>query len=302
MTMQRKPAIFAVLFSLILGVAFGVAAQSETPELAQPETLLDVLDVPLCAEFLQGAADLDAETATQITPEGAVAQTILLFDLTALERNDLLDLIRFQSKDAVAAKAQALPVQSFETVAEAETANGSTNGLYGWMTLFYDADNAPLCRTTAYPAVGGSSEPLTLITFQGFIAQMVSAVQLDSTRYQADAFCSFDTPQYCEAIFMGDDTAENIVGTEGSDLISGAGGNDTLDGREGSDFIDGGDGDDMIIGGGGSDVISGGDGDDVIYGGSGGDIIRGDGGNDSIEGQEGLDTLDGGEGVDTVNQ
>lgn len=295
MVMQRKPALFAVLFCLIFGSVFaiGVAAQGDPPELSPPETLLDVLDVPLCAEFKRSAMDLDPDTLTQITPEGAVDQRVLLFDLSALERRDLMDLIRFQSKDSVAAKAEALPLVTLETVADAEAANGSTNGLYGWLTLFYDADNAPLCRTTAYPAVGGSSEPLVVITFQGFIAQMVSTAQLDVARYQADGFCSFDTPQYCEAIFMGDDTDENIVGTEGRDLISGAGGNDTLSGRGGNDFIDGGDGD---------DVISGGDGDDVIYGGSGDDIIRGDRGNDSIEGQEGLDTLDGGEGVDTVNQ
>src|SRR5690606_32299590 len=157
MVMQHKPALFAILFSLVFVIAAGAAAQDDAPELALPETLLDVLDVPLCAEFSRSAVALDADAATQITPEGASAQTVLLFDLTALERNDLLDLIRFESKTAVAAKAEALPLQSMEAVAEAETANGSTNGLYGWMTVFYDADNAPLCRTTAYPAVGGST-------------------------------------------------------------------------------------------------------------------------------------------------
>lgn len=304
MKMDYRQPFLAVCvgLALMLALAVGVVAQDDAPELALPETLLEALDVPLCVEFTSDPVERDAEAATTITPEGAVAQAVLLFDLSALERHDLLDLIRFESKAAVAAKAETLPLQSIETVTEAETANGSTNGLYGWLTLFYDVDNAPLCRTTAYPAVGGAVEPLALISFQGFIAQMVSAVQLDTTRYQADAFCSFETPQYCEAIFMGDDTDETIVGTDGRDFISGAGGNDTLDGRAGGDFIDGGDGDDVISGGGGSDVISGGDGDDIIYGGDGGDVIRGDGGNDSIEGQEGLDTLDGGEGVDTVNQ
>ena len=306
MFFANKRLFLPVLLSAILmsALAWGVTAQNESaPELAAPETLLDALDVAVCAEFKAAAEPVvEADTATAITPGGAAGQTVLVFDLSALDYADVLDLIRFQSKDAVAAKAEALRLQPVEAVAEAETANGAASGLYGWLTVYYDADGAALCRTTAYPAVGGASEPLALVSFQGFIAQMVSAARLDTTRYQADAFCGFDTPQYCEAIFMGDDTAENIVGTEGSDLISGAGGNDTLDGREGDDMIDGGDGDDLIIGGGGSDVISGGDGDDVIYGGSGDDVIRGDGGDDSIEGQEGLDTLDGGEGVDTVNQ
>jgi hypothetical protein len=301
----KKSPFLPVLVTAVVALALvaGAAAQDDAPELAPPDTLLDALELPVCAEFKTSAGSAaSAETAIQITPEGATDASIFVFDLSDFDRNDVLDLIRFESKDAVAAKAAQLPLQSIEAVADAETSNDADGALYGWLTVFYDADNAALCRTTAYPAIGGADEPLMLVSFQGFIAHLVSAARLDTSRYQADAFCSFETPQYCDAIFMGDDTAENIVGTDGGDLISAAGGNDTVDGRDGDDVIDGGGGDDVIIGGGGSDVISGGDGDDVIYGGSGGDVIRGDAGDDSIEGQEGLDTLDGGEGIDTVNQ
>ncbi len=306
MIFSKKSTFLPVLLCALVAVllAAGVSAQNAgAPELATPVTLLDALDLPVCAEYMTAAEmPVAAETAAQITPEGASAQSVLVFDLSTLDYADVLQLLRFESKEAVAAKAEALPLQPVDAMAEVETANGTDSGLYGWLTVYFDAGGAALCRTTAYPAVGGATEPLALVSFQGFIAQMVSAARLDTTRYQADAFCSFDTPQYCDAIFMGDDSANHLVGSEGDDLISGAGGNDTLEGREGDDVIDGGDGDDSIVGGGGGDVISGGDGDDVIYGGSGDDVIHGDGGDDSIEGQEGLDTLDGGEGVDTVHQ
>lgn len=298
MFLNRSRALWTkiTLLALALSLATAISAQEEPPELA---TLLDALEVPLCAEFSADALLVaDTNTPARITPADAVDQTVLVFDLSSLDRDDMLDLIRFESKDAVAAKAAEMPVQAYDDAIETDTAGS----LYGWLTVFYDADGAPLCRTTAYPAIGGGDAPLALVSFQGFIAQMVSSARLDTQRYQADAFCSFDTPQYCEAIFMGDDRDESITGTEGSDLISGAGGNDTLDGRAGDDVIDGGDGNDVIIGGAGSDFITGGDGDDVIIGGDGDDIIRAGGGNDSVEGQAGLDTLDGGTGVDTVNQ
>lgn len=300
MRLARTWTFLPLLSAMLISVfASGAAAQNDaTPEQIPPETLLDALDLPVCAAFKRAEAVAPDDEAVVIVPDGADGQTVLAFDLSALDDADLLALIRFESKQAVAAKAGTLPLHTLQALAEAEPAAPS---LYGWLVIYYDADRAPLCRTTAYPAIGGAGEPLTRVSFQGFIAQMVSAAPLDARRYQADAFCSFDTPQYCEAIFMGDDTDERITGSEGSDLISGAGGSDTIDGRAGDDVIDGGSGDDSIIGGDGDDVIYGGDGDDVIIAGSGDDVVRGEAGNDSLEGGEGLDTLDGGEGVDTVH-
>lgn len=64
--------------------------------------------------------------------------------------------------------------------------------------------------------------------------------------------------------FLGDNSANTLIGTVGSDQIFGQGGADTLDGKEGLNFIWGGDGNDTINAGKGRDVIYGESGDDLI--------------------------------------
>lgn len=62
----------------------------------------------------------------------------------------------------------------------------------------------------------------------------------------------------------GNDAANYIYGSVGSDQILGLGGDDRLYGRAGDDSIDGGEGNDLIDGGGGSDILTGGLGDDTF--------------------------------------
>ncbi len=114
-------------------------------------------------------------------------------------------------------------------------------------------------------------------------------------------------------------TAQNYVGTSGSDYIRGSGENDTLDGggaRDvlmgalGDDSVSGAAGDDLLSGGAGNDTLSGGDGrddlfgdegDDCITAGADGDYASGRRGDDTIYGEGGMDTLSGGEDNDLLD-
>lgn len=79
----------------------------------------------------------------------------------------------------------------------------------------------------------------------------------------------------------GNNSSEEIEGTEGDDIIQGFGGNDDLEGDEGNDTIYGGDG---------FDIIKGDEGNDDLYGGAGFiDILIGGAGADTLTGGEGRD-------------
>ena len=66
---------------------------------------------------------------------------------------------------------------------------------------------------------------------------------------------------------IGNDTSENLPGSNGDDFIDGRGGNDTITGLGGNDDIFAGSGNDDIDGGSGFDYIRGGSGNDTIDGG-----------------------------------
>ncbi|MDQ6803547.1 MAG: hypothetical protein M3065_00975, partial [Actinomycetota bacterium] len=113
------------------------------------------------------------------------------------------------------------------------------------------------------------------------------------------------------ATIVGTQSADRLVGGDGSDIISGLGGNDRIFGGDGPDLICGDDGRDVIYGGRGDDVILGGfDGlPDRIYGGPGSDYLSGDGrlyggsGDDALftnYGDTVHDRLDGGPGNDRL--
>jgi Ca2+-binding RTX toxin-like protein len=120
-------------------------------------------------------------------------------------------------------------------------------------------------------------------------------------------------------IIVGNDNANNIVGSvgddtiygeDGADLIQGGAGDDGIKGGEGADQLDGnsgddrifGDaGDDSIVGGSGSDILLGGDGNDVLSGGTGQDRLFGGTGDDVMISGSGEDRFDGGDGMDTAD-
>ena len=92
--------------------------------------------------------------------------------------------------------------------------------------------------------------------------------------------------------YIGDDLANNWVGTTGNDYASGVGGNDSLTSGAGDDYLEGGIGNDTLYGGTGDDIIDAGNGRDVINAGDGDDIVYVNGaGADAINGGLGVDYL-----------
>ena len=90
----------------------------------------------------------------------------------------------------------------------------------------------------------------------------------------------------------GDETDDEIIGTDSNDIIFGWIGNDFLRGMAGDDVILGGEGADTIIGDTSTDVFNENDhGKDVAIGGSGDDILMGYNGSDELYGGTGDDWL-----------
>lgn len=111
---------------------------------------------------------------------------------------------------------------------------------------------------------------------------------------------------------IGNDLADNILGSRNAGFFYGRGGDDSIGGGEGNDTIDGGSGNDSLSGAGGNDSIVGGTGNDFLSGGSGNDSLDGGEGNDRVDGSSfsfvsgsfvadvnDVDTLRGGLGDDT---
>jgi Ca2+-binding RTX toxin-like protein len=65
-------------------------------------------------------------------------------------------------------------------------------------------------------------------------------------------------------IGAGNDLANTILGTSGSNTLYGLGGDDLLDGGSGADTLVGGAGNDVLIGGKGKDTLTGGAGNDIF--------------------------------------
>lgn len=292
--MRFKTGLFSVMILLsVFAFAASLSAQQESDAFEMPETLMDVIDLPVCADDL-----LEASEVGENLPEGAESRTVLVFALDSMQESDLTTLMWLDSQAAIEEQASTLALTSLNAITAGDAELTAESGLYGWLVVYFDAEGSGVCRSTAYPAadVDGSLE---MISLQDFIAQMVGGTTPDIA---PDERCTFDTPQFCEAIFIGDDTDDVIEGSSGADLIQGAAGDDTISGNEGDDYIDGGDGDDVIYGGDGDDVIIGGSGGDNLHGGDGDDVIFGGSGDDVLHGNAGLDTLDGEEGLDTVRQ
>ena len=71
---------------------------------------------------------------------------------------------------------------------------------------------------------------------------------------------------------FGNDLANTLNGTAGTNILHGLAGNDILKGLAGND---------LLAGGAGNDQLFGGDGNDVLYGGAGADILEGEAGIDT---------------------
>ncbi|CUH53532.1 calcium-binding protein [Shimia marina] len=100
-------------------------------------------------------------------------------------------------------------------------------------------------------------------------------------------------------LISGNDSDEQIFGTNGPDILSGQDGDDSLRGRDGIDFLLGGDGEDSLYGQTGTDELFGGNGDDELHGGRGDDVLYGAAGNDTLYGGPGDDDL---VGADITNR
>ncbi|MFY9469985.1 MAG: calcium-binding protein [Solirubrobacterales bacterium] len=123
------------------------------------------------------------------------------------------------------------------------------------------------------------------------------------------AFSTFAATAACLAIFAtvafaavvtGDDTSENLKGTNGADTITANGGDDKVNAKRGNDTITGDLGNDRLWAGRGDDTVNGGDGNDKLHGGDGNDTQDGGPGDDTIYAGFGVDTSYGGEGNDRL--
>ena len=90
-------------------------------------------------------------------------------------------------------------------------------------------------------------------------------------------------------LVYGDNDANRLTGTAGSDIAHG---------KNGADIIQGGEGDDFLFGDGHNDIVFGGEGNDWVEGGWGNDMLFGNEGDDTLVADSGYDDMFGGGGSD----
>ena len=110
---------------------------------------------------------------------------------------------------------------------------------------------------------------------------------------QEDVFKSYER-------MIGDEFANQLIGTNAKELMAGEDGNDMMRGGGGKDEMYGGQGNDVMYGDDGHDVMYGEDGNDFMLGGTGNDHADGGGGNDKIHLGYGFDYAQGGDGNDFI--
>lgn len=134
---------------------------------------------------------------------------------------------------------------------------------------------------TATLVVNDENEPTggDAAVFKGIVTSTESEPPASVTVTQLNTRCFG-----IDAMMVGSDTSDRIIGTAGDDVIVGLRGSDIIDGRGGNDRICGGKGNDKLRGGGGKDKLDGGQ------------------GNDKMNGGRGRDTCNGGPGADTARK
>jgi uncharacterized repeat protein (TIGR01451 family) len=99
---------------------------------------------------------------------------------------------------------------------------------------------------------------------------------------------------------QGNQKANELTGTDGTDTLRGVGNHDTLWGWGCEDDLFGGKGNDRLYGGGDDDFLRGRRNDDLLGGGPGNDRLLAGLGNDKLNGGDGADFLKGGNGKDRL--
>ncbi len=187
---------------------------------------------------------------------------------------------------------------------------GVNDGLLGPTFSFFVADQFTRVRDGDEFFYLDSAQQETLHILDPEVNDSTLADLLRDNLSVAEGYLVTDNPfiNPTENEILGDETSENIYGTNSSDLIDAGAGGDVIRGFQGNDLILGGagndnirgdNGEDTLLGGAGNDVIRGANGNDTVVGGSGDDTLFGNKGDDLIDGQAGNDVLYGGFGADT---
>lgn len=157
--------------------------------------------------------------------------------------------------------------------------------------IFRDTGASSLSVTPIFTAATAVSPAQVAITSGGVTKTFPAGP------YGANTFVFPDSSR----LYLGDETAQNVVGQAGrSNALFGGGGDDTLTGAERADLLQGNQGADLISGGEGDDTLFGGQGDDVIFLGAGRNFAHGNLGNDTLVALDGASTMLGGQGQDNI--
>ena len=182
------------------------------------------------------------------------------------------------------------------------------------INLFLFGDDLTFADLTITATTDGTG---SIITVPGEDGQnngiTITLEGVASTDVTADMFeFSNKTPEFSgpDVIpLLGDEGADNLVGTESTNYISGGEGDDTITVTGAViNYAHGGEGDDQITGGAGfMDILVGGEGDDTIDGGTGTNYVHGGEGDDTFVIQAGqtsttiYDFTDGDDQIDLSN-
>ena len=104
-----------------------------------------------------------------------------------------------------------------------------------------------------------------------------------------DAYADQSASALVGNLVYGDNDANRLTGTAGSDIAHG---------KNGADVIQGGAGNDFLFGDGHNDIVFGGEGNDWVEGGWGNDMLFGNEGDDTLVADSGYDSMFGGGGSD----
>ncbi len=213
---------------------------------------------------------IGAPTTYVYNAEGSFAQTLMMYDISAIQQMYGADFTYNSSNTTY----------TFSKTTGEMFINGVGQGASTTNTIFrtvWDGDGIDTYDFSNYTTnlsvdltPGGWSDLDTSSNFQaanlgnGNYAQgeVYNAIQ-----YNGDARSLIEnaTGGSGNDVMVGNSANNVLIGNSGNDTIDGGIGNDTLDGGIGNDTLNGGTGDDTLIGGAGTNILNGGDGNDVFY-------------------------------------